>query len=48
MSEGLAYAWMGPLMTSLKDFSNKDDNWASHPLARRIWQVVNEESSNCQ
>ena len=36
VSKSLPYAWMGIVMTSLKDYSDKDENWPTHPLAQTI------------
>ena len=43
MTEQVLYAWMGILVASLKEFSDKDPEWASHPMAQSMWQVINEE-----
>ena len=43
MTEQVLYAWMGILLASIKDYSEKDQEWASRPLAQAVWQVVHEE-----
>ena len=43
MMQQVPYAWMGTLLAGIKGYNEKDQGWASHPLATVIWQVVNEE-----
>ena len=43
LGEHLPYAWMGSLLTGLKSYKEKNEQWFTEELANLIWNTVNEE-----
>ena len=43
LGEHLPYAWMGSLLTGLKSYKEKNEQWFTEELAILIWNTVNEE-----
>ena len=43
LGEHLPYAWMGSLLTGVKSYKEKNEQWFTEELAILIWNTVNEE-----